>query len=175
MNLLQTEITIPLWTLLSIVAVVVTFAHLWTRPELKEKKSASTEEEAKFSNRKFKQHGLTDAPFKMLLCVNTTLGMGKGKIAAQCGHATLGAYKISANYNKSGLQWWETSGCAKIAVKVSEDEMKEMEQIARTQGLVSFVVRDAGRTQIAAGSRTVLAIGPAPVHEMKFTNHLKLL
>ncbi len=29
----------------------------------------------------------------MVLVVRTDLGMGKGKIAAQCGHATLGAYK----------------------------------------------------------------------------------
>lgn len=124
---------------------------------------------------KYKKHGVTDAPFKMLLCVNTSLGMGKGKIAAQCGHATLGAYKLSALHNPSGLQWWETTGCAKIAVKVSEEEMSNIEQSTKARGLVSYVVRDAGRTQIAAGSRTVLAIGPAPVEEMKFTCHLKLL
>lgn len=35
---------------------------------------------------------------------------------------------------------------------------------------------DAGRTQIAAGSLTVLAIGPAPVKEVDaVTGHLKLL
>ena len=33
---------------------------------------------------------------------------------------------------------------------------------ARSLGLVSYVVADAGRTQIAAGSHTVLAVGPAP-------------
>ena len=31
-------------------------------------------------------------------------------------------------------------------------------------GLCSYVVVDAGRTQIAPGSKTVLGIGPAPVH-----------
>jgi len=41
---------------------------------------------------------------------------------------------------------------------------------------VSYVVEDAGRTQIAAGSKTVLAIGPAPVSSLdKFTRELKLL
>jgi len=38
------------------------------------------------------------------------------------------------------------------------------------------VQEDAGRTQIAAGSRTVLAIGPAPVKEIDaVTGELKLL
>ena len=43
-------------------------------------------------------------------------------------------------------------------------------------GLVTYIVEDAGRTQIAAGSKTVLAIGPAPVHAFEeITKHLKLL
>jgi PTH2 family peptidyl-tRNA hydrolase len=38
------------------------------------------------------------------------------------------------------------------------------------------MVADAGRTQIAAGSRTVLAIGPAPNAALnEITGHLKLL
>jgi PTH2 family peptidyl-tRNA hydrolase len=41
---------------------------------------------------------------------------------------------------------------------------------------VAYLVEDAGRTQIAAGSKTVLAIGPAPVAELdRITSHLKLL
>lgn len=30
---------------------------------------------------------------KLVLVVRTDLGMGKGKVAAQCGHATLACYK----------------------------------------------------------------------------------
>ena len=36
--------------------------------------------------------GYTDAPYKMVLCVNQELGMGKGKLAAQCCHAAVGCY-----------------------------------------------------------------------------------
>ena len=36
-------------------------------------------------------------PNKMVLVVRTDLDMGKGKMAAQCGHATLAAYKIARN------------------------------------------------------------------------------
>ena len=31
------------------------------------------------------KYTIMDAPFKMVLCVNSELGMGKGKIGAQCG------------------------------------------------------------------------------------------
>lgn len=41
--------------------------------------------------------------------------------------------------------------------------------------LVAVSIFDAGRTQIAAGSRTVLAIGPALCSDIdKLTGHLKL-
>jgi peptidyl-tRNA hydrolase len=48
--------------------------------------------------------------------------MGKGKIAAQCGHATLGAYRIASHYCQSALKSWLHLGQAKIALKVENDE-----------------------------------------------------
>ena len=46
---------------------------------------------------------------------------------------------------------------------------------AKALGIVYYLVRDAGRTQIAAGSRTVLAVGPGPVDLIdKVTGKLKL-
>mmetsp|Transcript_26761 Transcript_26761/g.34507 ORF Transcript_26761/g.34507 Transcript_26761/m.34507 type:complete len:189 (-) Transcript_26761:168-734(-) len=115
--------------------------------------------------------------FKMVLCVNTQLKMGKGKIAAQCGHATLGAYKIAQKYCSTGLKCWEWGGQAKICVKVpSEEELLETETKAKAAGLVTCLVRDAGHTQIAAGSRTVLALGPAPVSSFEgISDHFKLM
>lgn len=122
------------------------------------------------------QYGLMDAPFKMVLCVNMSLKMDKGKIAAQCGHATLGAYKASMKYTSSNVKWWERTGQAKIAVKVSEEQMHAASEAASELGLISYTVVDAGRTQIAAGSMTVCAIGPAPVHVIDaITKPFKLL
>ena len=47
---------------------------------------------------------------------------------------------------------------------------------AMSKGLPVYLVEDAGRTQIAAGSRTVLGLGPAPVREFDgVTSHLKLM
>jgi peptidyl-tRNA hydrolase, PTH2 family len=122
-------------------------------------------------------YGTMSGPFKMVLVVNMSLQMGKGKIAAQCGHAALGAYRIAAEKCPSAIRWWLRMGQAKIAVKCDDD--KQLEEIAikaRGAGLVCCQIEDAGRTQIAAGSRTVLAIGPAPVSSFKgITEHLKLL
>mmetsp|Transcript_104374 Transcript_104374/g.204710 ORF Transcript_104374/g.204710 Transcript_104374/m.204710 type:complete len:220 (-) Transcript_104374:151-810(-) len=121
--------------------------------------------------------GIMNGPFKMVLCVNNELKMTKGKIAAQCGHATLGAYKLASKHCNSALKNWEYMGQAKIALRVDqEDEIYELMSKAKDAGLVTYLVEDAGRTQIAAGSKTVLAIGPAPVSELdRITSHLKLL
>jgi peptidyl-tRNA hydrolase len=113
--------------------------------------------------------------FKMVFCVNNDLKMGKGKIAAQCGHATLGAYKAAVKLCPSALRVWEY-GQAKVALKVDEEEMDTLKKAAADAGLITYTVYDAGRTQIAAGSKTVLAIGPAPVGDIDaITGHLKLL
>ncbi len=62
---------------------------------------------------------------------------------------------------------WESRAQAKIALKVDGEEvMDNIEREARARGLVTYIVTDAGRTQIPAGSRTVLAIGPAPVQDI---------
>ncbi len=102
-------------------------------------------------------------PFKQVLCVNISLKkMDKGKAMAQCGHATLGAYRISERYAPSNVKHWFRSGQAKIAVKCTEEEMLQVAENAKRLGIVNYTVEDAGRTQIAAGSKTVCAIGPAP-------------
>mmetsp|Transcript_20959 Transcript_20959/g.44041 ORF Transcript_20959/g.44041 Transcript_20959/m.44041 type:complete len:195 (+) Transcript_20959:75-659(+) len=120
---------------------------------------------------------IKDAPYKMVLCINQELGMGKGKIAAQCGHAAVGCYKRASKICPGGLSAWERTGCAKIAVKCpSEEEMNNISRKAAEKGIPMYLVEDAGRTQIAAGSRTVLGLGPAPVREFEgVTSHLKLM
>ena len=93
----------------------------------------------------------------MVLCVRTDLGMGKGKVAAQCGHATLGLYKKAMGSDPSMVDRWEARGQAKVALKVAgEEEMLALKQAARSLGLQTNVVLDAGRTQIAPNTRTVL-------------------
>ncbi|KAG8783775.1 hypothetical protein FRC15_004568 [Serendipita sp. 397] len=119
----------------------------------------------------------TTGPCKLVLVVRTDLGMTKGKIAAQCGHATLACYKTIAKANPRLLSHWEWTGQAKIAVQVSsEEDLLLLQASAQSLNLVARVIQDAGRTQIASGSRTVLGIGPGPVDLInQVTGHLKLL
>lgn len=63
-------------------------------------------------------------PLFQLLIVRTDLKMGHGKVAAQCSHATLGAYKTARKTNPKALRFWAQHGQAKVAVKIgSEAEM----------------------------------------------------
>ena len=108
-----------------------------------------------------------------------------GKIAAQCGHATLACYKSLLKTSARGsngvqasiLKKWEQYGQAKVAVQVKgEEEMTELLRKARSMGVIAEFIVDAGRTQIDPGSRTVLGVGPAPKSVVdKITGHLKLL
>lgn len=79
--------------------------------------------------------------------------------------------------NPDAVKEWERSGQAKVAVKVnSEDELLAMAAAAEEKGLNTYIVADAGRTQIASGSLTVLCIGPDTVRRVNsVTGSLKLL
>lgn len=112
--------------------------------------------------------------YKLLLVVRRDLKMGNGKIAAQCCHATIGAVE---RCDASVIDYWRRQGEAKVVVKCDgEASMDAVRRSASRSGVPTYVVHDAGRTQIAAGSRTVLALGPAPVDEIDaVASHLKLL
>ena len=114
---------------------------------------------------------------KLVLIVRMDLKMGKGKIAAQCSHAALAAYKQSQRQAPEYLRQWEKLGPAKVVLRVEDESgMYRLEQRARAAGLVTAVIQDAGRTQIAPGSVTVLGVGPAPAQQLdQVTGHLKLL
>lgn len=67
-------------------------------------------------------------------------------------------------------------GGTKIAVRIdSEQELMQLNKRAKELNILSSVVRDAGQTQVAPGTRTVIAIGPAPKSVLdQITGHLKL-
>ena len=68
-------------------------------------------------------------------------------------------------------------GATKVAVKgETEEVLLKVQQRCKDTSIPSYMVIDAGRTQIAPNSRTVLAVGPAPVSLVdKVTGDLKLL
>jgi len=75
------------------------------------------------------------------------------------------------------LKQWENYGQAKVALQIkSEEELETLQATALSLGICAQIVHDAGRTQIASGSATVLGVGPAPKSQVDVvTGHLKLL
>lgn len=115
--------------------------------------------------------------YKLVVLVRNDVKMGKGKIAAQVGHAAVECALYAEKKDKKGFDAWYGCGQAKVVLKVdSLDELKEYMQIARSNGLHTALITDAGRTQIEPGTVTCMGIGPAPVSEIdKVTGDLKML
>ncbi|XP_011626719.1 peptidyl-tRNA hydrolase 2, mitochondrial isoform X1 [Amborella trichopoda] len=112
-----------------------------------------------------------DEELKMVLVVRQDLKMGAGKIASQCAHAATGLYAELMRSHRSLLSQWEQCGQPKIVVTCkNQQEMNKLRDAADNIGLPTFIVADAGRTQVSVGSKTVLAIGPVGAS----TVHLEL-
>ncbi|XP_050720570.1 peptidyl-tRNA hydrolase 2, mitochondrial-like [Eriocheir sinensis] len=119
----------------------------------------------------------TLGPTKMAIVVQADLKMGRGKVAAQCCHGALAAYRQAQRRSPQLLQAWEDSGQPKVVLKASDaEEMQRLATEAESQGVLVVSIRDAGRTQVPSGSLTVVAIGPGRSPDVdKITGHLKLL
>ncbi|KAL4180657.1 hypothetical protein AMTRI_Chr12g266950 [Amborella trichopoda] len=128
------------------------------------------------SNLHIDKRGNLSEDFKMVLVVRNDLKMGKGKIAAQCSHATLGLYKKVVSRAPKALERWEMNGQVKVVLKIeSEEELLVLQAKAKSLKLPTHITIDAGRTQIAPNSRTVMGIlGPADAVD-DVTGGLKLL
>jgi PTH2 family peptidyl-tRNA hydrolase len=112
---------------------------------------------------------------KLVLVVRTDLDMGRGKIAAQVAHAAVTAALTSSG--SDDFVAWLREGQPKVVLKVpSERGLGDIVEQARDAGLPVELVRDAGRTQIAAGTLTCCAVGPADAERIDaVTGRLPLL
>jgi PTH2 family peptidyl-tRNA hydrolase len=114
--------------------------------------------------------------FKLVLVINHDLKMGKGKIAAQSGHASVSATLKMGASKPNLLDAWLKSGQKKVCLKTTQEELLKLEKDAVKLGIQTVRVNDAGKTQIPSGSLTVIAFGPAQDGELEqLTGHLKLL
>jgi PTH2 family peptidyl-tRNA hydrolase len=97
---------------------------------------------------------------KLTLIVRTDLGMGRGKIAAQVAHAAVTA--ALATQGSAGFTAWLAEGQPKVVLKVpTEADLHAVIRRAHAAGLPVALINDAGRTQVAAGTPTCCAVGPA--------------
>lgn len=116
---------------------------------------------------------------KLVLVVRGDLKMSKGKTAAQCAHAAILCYQQSQKeQDKQKLvECWSTLGQPKIVLRVNTlEELTNLQNRAKNAGVIAELVRDAGRTQLEAGTATVLGIGPDIEKNVdELVSNLKLL
>ncbi len=119
--------------------------------------------------------------YKQVIAVRTDIKMSKGKTAVQVAHAAVEAVLLIIDSGRSEwmhwLRLWRLQGQKKIAVKVdSEQELLKVYQDALRLGLPASLIADAGLTELPPGTRTAVAVGPAPVKLVdRITGRLKLL
>ncbi|MBI4175869.1 MAG: aminoacyl-tRNA hydrolase [Candidatus Aenigmarchaeota archaeon] len=111
---------------------------------------------------------------KQVIVVRKDLKLSKGKTAAQAAHASLEAYKKADVWMQKK---WEESGSKKVVLSAgSLKELKDLYRKALAAGLPCAIIKDAGRTEVPAGTFTALAVGPADEKAVdKVTGHLKML
>ncbi|KAL5518621.1 hypothetical protein ACEPAH_304 [Sanghuangporus vaninii] len=136
--------------------------------------SGATEEEEADGDLAAVEPGVWE-PCKLVLVVRTDLKMTPGDVAAH--DATLACYRVLSRKNPLLVRHWEITGQAKIALKgTSEEQLVELEAIAKSLNLCARAVHNEELTKDKEGTRTVLAIGPAPVDLVnKVTGKLRLL
>ncbi len=96
--------------------------------------------------------------YKQVILIRQDLKLPKGKAAAQCAHASVDAVLKS---DKKIISAWQKEGMAKIVLKVKDErELVKHFQAAKDQGLACSLITDAGKTVIAPGTKTCVAVGP---------------
>ncbi len=114
--------------------------------------------------------------YKLVVVVRKDLKMGKGKLAAQVAHAAVECALYSEKKDRKSFDKWHDSGQAKVVLKV--DTLEELMRVvaeAKSVGLHTSVITDAGRTQIEPGSVTCAGIGPAVAGDIdRVTGDLKM-
>lgn len=112
--------------------------------------------------------------YKQVILIRNDLKLPKGKIGAQCAHASLDAF-IKAD--KKLANEWLINGMKKVVLKVdSEKELIKYFQMAKDSGLPASLITDAGRTVVEPGTRTAVGIGPASEDYIdELTGKLKML
>ena len=118
-----------------------------------------------------------DFEYKQVIVFRSDLKLGKGKLAAQAGHAAVSAAEEAHKRHRSWWGAWLFEGQRKIAVKVKDEkELQDLEPQAKELGLPNALIVDRGLTQIPEGTVTCLEIGPAPAELMdRLTGRLPLL
>jgi PTH2 family peptidyl-tRNA hydrolase len=96
---------------------------------------------------------------KQVIVLRTDLQMSTGKLVVQACHASVAALLRSKTEN---AEHWNVEGQTKIALAVNSlTELESLKNRCEALGILHVLISDAGRTELAPGTITALAIGPA--------------
>ncbi len=97
--------------------------------------------------------------YKLTVLVRGDLKLSKGKTCAQVAHAVLQCY--IRQDDKQLLKDWLDGGGKKIVLKVKDlKELFEIKELAKSAGLTTAAIEDAGHTEVEPGTITCMGIGP---------------
>ena len=118
-----------------------------------------------------------DFDYKMVIVTRKDLKLSPGKLAAQVAYV---AVTCSLSRKKNNSKWfskWQNEGGKKIVTKVeSTEDFYILKEKAESLKISTSLIEDAGHTEIPAGTKTVLGIGPAPSNIIdQVTGNLKIL
>jgi PTH2 family peptidyl-tRNA hydrolase len=104
-----------------------------------------------------------DVQYKMVIVTRKDLSLSPGKLAAQVAHAAVECALETKKRNSKWFTKWMHEGAKKAVVKTeSVDDFSFFEAKARRLSIYATIISDAGHTEIPAGTKTVLGLGPAP-------------
>jgi len=118
-----------------------------------------------------------DFEYKMVIVTRLDLKLSPGKLAAQVAHAAVECTLGTKKDNPKWFQKWQREGAKKAVVKVdNEKDFYPLKEKAEDLKITACIITDAGHTEIPAGTKTVLGIGPAPSNVIdKITGNLSVL
>lgn len=131
-----------------------------------------------------------NSDIRQVIVVRHDLNMRRGKLAAQASHGSIasltrapGAEIVSTPSGPKlciplapEMHAWLSGRFKKICVYVkSEEELLALEQSAKSHGLDTQLIKDAGLTEFGEPTYTVLSIGPHEKSKLDpVTGHLPL-
>jgi len=118
-----------------------------------------------------------DFEYKMVIVTREDLKLSPGKLAAQASHAAVNCALFTKKSNSKWFNKWQNEGGKKVVAKVKElEDLFLLKEKAQDLKLATSLIEDAGHTEIARGTITVLGIGPAPSNIIdQVTGSLSLL
>ncbi len=97
----------------------------------------------------------------MVFIARKDLKLSAGKLAAQVGHATAECITKAERSEPRMLDSYMRVGQRKVVCQAAnENELRKLFGQAKAAGITAALIKDAGHTEIAPGTVTVVGLGP---------------